>query len=269
MASAVERQPVSSRGSVYSGEIENISDDYALTAGTLCNTDHAGIESSEASFPNYPVTYDIATQVVTPSISRQPAVYEDEVPSSSSSAVGDRFNMPLLFCGAQFDTALPESHSLIPPESVVKPLLAYGASSCYEYHDSDNPGMHLNTLQNTRRVNPTACSVTESDLLSDGSPSSTQSLTEPSSQTSVDITICPYCSNRSFEGESQNRRRNLRRHMLSEHGVDPRLPCHVAGCPATFKPGRFDNLKRHMKQQHGRDSPPASPTGRKRKAIDL
>jgi len=160
-------------------------------------------------------------------------------------------------------------HSLIPPESVVKPLLAYGASSCYEYHDSDNPGMHLNTLQNTRRVNPTACSVTESDLLSDGSPSSTQSLTEPSSQTSVDITICPYCSNRSFEGESQNRRRNLRRHMLSEHGVDPRLPCHVAGCPATFKPGRFDNLKRHMKQQHGRDSPPASPTGRKRKAIDL
>jgi len=166
MASAVERQPVSSRGSVYSGEIENISDDYALTAGTLCNTDHAGIESSEASFPNYPVTYDIATQVVTPSISRQPAVYEDEVPSSSSSAVGDRFNMPLLFCGAQFDTALPESTEDPELEDLIASMDTHRDNTCFK----GSPTMSSEVDNATASIIRTESAVDESLLFQDATP---------------------------------------------------------------------------------------------------
>ena len=137
----------------------------------------------------------------------------------------------------------------------------FGASLNDNYPGINISNKFLNAQIGTRKVDPAACSVTESDFLSDGSPSSTQSITEPSSRTDPNITVCPHCPDKVFEGTPQNRRRNLRRHECSDHGVSPRLSCRQ--CSATFKPGRYDNWKRHMKNTHGLASSTIQPVKKK------
>ena len=157
------------------------------------------------------------------------------------------------------------SPSVLQP-SATMPLTGYGAPFFYEHPRNDTSNMFLTTFHDVRRIDPASCSVTESDFWSEGSPTSPHSVTEPSSQTTYDITVCPYCPNKTFEGKPENRRRNLRRHLFGEHSVDPRLSCPVHGCTTSFKPGRHDNLNRHLKQQHNMVLPSSSPVARKRKA---
>ena len=146
------------------------------------------------------------------------------------------------------------------------PLIGYGPPFSYEHPSNDIPNMFLTTFQDVRRIDPASCSVTESDFWSEGSPTSPYSVTEPSSQTTRDITICPDCPDKIFEGKPENRRRNLRRHRFGEHSVDPRLSCPVPECTITFKPGRYDNLRRHLSQQHKLAPLSPSRVARKRKA---
>lgn len=150
-----------------------------------------------------------------------------------------------------------------PPGELLAPLppVGFGAS---EY--SNHPGekllnTSLTTLQDLTTFDTVSGSVTSSDFLSDDSPPSTQPVSEPSSQTTVGITMCSRCS-QIFEGTPVNQRRNLRRHMHSNHGVHPRLSCSVPQCSTTFAPGRYDNLSRHMTLQHG------EVTARKRKSSE-
>ena len=143
----------------------------------------------------------------------------------------------------------------------------FGASFNDDYPGINIPNKFLNAQVSKPKIDPAACSVTESDFLSDGSPSSTQSITEPSSRTDPNITVCPHCPDKVFEGTPQNRRRNLRRHEFSDHGVSPRLSC--SQCSVTFKPGRYDNRNRHMKGSHGLTSATVQPVSCKRKANDI
>lgn len=121
--------------------------------------------------------------------------------------------------------------------------------------DNNHPGNHApdawpSTLRNTDLTRLDSRSVVSSDLLSDDSPSSNQSVSEPSSHTTFTFTTCDRCPDKTFEGAPQNQRRNLRRHMRSAHDPHPRLECPAQGCSITFKAGRKDNLKRHVEQQH-------------------
>ena len=164
-------------------------------------------------------------------------------------------------------------HTDVPSVTIAAPPLppvAFGAPPYYNYPGSNYLDISPLNLQTMDLTDPTIHSVVSSDFLSGDSPSSSQSISEPSSQTTATVTTCPHCLDKTFDGAPQNQRRNWRRHMFSEHGVNPRLECPLQGCRVTFKAGRLDNLKRHMKQK-SHEGPLLSTvsTARKRKAGEI
>lgn len=147
-------------------------------------------------------------------------------------------------------------YSVAHPAIAPLPPVWFRASASTNHPRGSTQNTFPTTLETSMPLDPTNRSVTSSD----GSPSSTQS---------TSFILCHLCTGgKIFEGEPQNQRRNWRRHMSSEHGDGPRLPCSEAGCPITFAAGRFDNLKRHVKQQHGSGLSLSCST-RKRKAESL
>lgn len=145
------------------------------------------------------------------------------------------------------------------------PPVGFGASPNYNHPSVGWPNVSLAHLQDSRTVDPTSCSVTSSDFQSDGSPSSNQAISEPSSPTASSVTTCSSCS-KSYQGTPSIQRRNLRRHLFEKHSLDPRLQCLVPGCRINFPPGRHDNRNRHLEQQHGWQFPPTPRTVHKRRA---
>ena len=135
------------------------------------------------------------------------------------------------------------------------------ASPYYNHSGRDTLNDFLGAQKIIQRWNPATSSITESDFLSDEPPSSTSSITGPSSLMNSDVTVCSHCPDRVFTGAPQNRQRNLRRHIFSDHGIGPRLTC--PKCSASFTPGRHDNLERHLRNAHRTTSLTPEPVHRK------
>ncbi len=158
------------------------------------------------------------------------------------------------------DTASGRATSGVPPI----PPVGFGASPNDNHPGVGLPSVSLAHHQDWRTVDPTSCSVTSSDFQSDGSRSSSQAISEPSSPTASSVTRCPRCS-KSYQGTPSIQRRNLRRHLFEKHSLDPRLPCLVPGCRINFPTGRHDNRNRHLEQQHGWEFPPTTRMVQKRR----
>lgn len=160
---------------------------------------------------------------------------------------------------------VPDSSSRLATTSLpLIPPVGFGAPSDYNHPSIGLPDTLLTSLQDARTVDHTSCSVTSSDFLSDGSPTSSQAFSEPSSPTTSSVTRCPRCS-KAYYGAPSNQRRNLRRHMLEKHSIEPRLQCSVPGCSTTFPIGRLDNRNRHLEQQHGWENLTTSTPAHKRR----
>ena len=167
-------------------------------------------------------------------------------PSSSSPAAVDlRSSSTHPFTNSFFG---PGVHFDQPTQ--ILPFTSVPGTATHYSFDSSNPTTSSLPSLMEAPYNHSTSSATSVDTMPTHSPSLTRSISVGSSQDTGSVTKCNLCPDKVYKGTLQSRKRSLRRHMETEHGLEARVPCPVPGCDSTFGRGRPDNVKRHVDKVH-------------------